>query len=133
MKGRDIILAAIAAVVLAFVFVVLQGLLARHTVGPMLALWNILGGKAAALSVICVYGAIGSALSATLIALPLGWTLTSRPYPIGAIVGLSAVILLTLNAPDIGPGQYVEYPSLVIFSSLAAGLGNHLRRRQAIQ
>lgn len=76
------------------------------------------------------FGPIGALLSAIVVALPLGWALKQRPYLAGFIVGLLATAYLGAITEDLRTGALLEYATLVIAASLAAGLANHLKRRQ---
>ena len=125
-KIRTLIFSVVAAVLLPFVFVAVQGILARQHANSILALTNIIGSSAAVHSIIYGYGILGSALSATLIALPLGLLLTRRPWLFGAAVGIVFVVQLALESRGIALSNSVEYLSLIGFSSLAADVGSRI-------
>ena len=128
-KIRTFIIAAIAAVLLPFVFVAFQGFLARYHATSIIAFENIIGKSEAHFLIIYCYGIIGSALSATLITLPLGMWVTHRPWFVGAIVGVVSILQLAILSQDVATNNYVEYMSLIIFSSLAPEVGRRIKQR----
>jgi len=134
-KIKAFIFAAIAAFVLSFVFVVIQGCLAVYLVDAILAARSVLSNQAAVSVCVYAFGVLGSLLSASLVNVPLGMLTAYRPWLVGAFVGVAAALSLALVPMDAEHTAftrsvaYVEYLSLIIFSSLAAVLGNRLRRR----
>jgi hypothetical protein len=129
---RDVALSVIAAAVLPFVFVALQSLLAHYSAATILAVADIVGRKVAILSVVYSFGVIGALTSAIVVALPLGWALKQRPYLTGVIVGLVAAGYLgAISSGELSVGALLEFAILVIGASLAAGLGNSLKREEA--
>ncbi len=136
-EAKSMILAAIAAAVLFFVYTFVQGFLALYVVAGINAVKSMLGYRGATLFIIYTFGVLGSALSAMLINIPLGLLLTGRPWVIGAAVGVAVAVALALIYANMARNSFAdsvtvaEVASLIIFSSLAAGLGNRMKRDNA--
>jgi len=132
-KIRNLLLTAVAVLLLPLIFTAIQGLLARYIVPSILTVPHIVSKTAATVSVVYAYGVLGSALSAMLLIVPLGLWLTWRPWLFGTIVGMLAVVELAAVFQRNDLSNYVEYASLIVFSILAAEIGSSIQRARRMK
>lgn len=123
---RDPVLSILAAVLLPLIFVGFQGLLARYSAASILLLRHAMNDRAAVDAVVYTFGIVGSALSAALLILPLGYLVTWRPWIVGMAVSMLAALQLAITSSNVTVNNYVEYASLIIFCGLAADVGGRV-------